>query len=93
MYQFKAETEIQKIREIETAFTALQHKIETIRDFEWGTDVSEEGKSRGYTHCFLVTFSSEKDRDAYLPHPDHQAFVSLVKPHVEKVLVLDFWAG
>ena len=34
----------------------------------------------------------EADRDTYLPHPSHQEFVSLVKPRVEKSLVLDYWA-
>ena len=41
---------------------------------------------------FLVTFGSEEDRDTYLPHPAHQEFVSLVRSHVEKSLVLDYWA-
>jgi lysophospholipase L1-like esterase len=33
------------------------------------------------------------DRDAYLPHPAHEEFVSLVKPHVEKVCVVDYWSA
>jgi len=93
MFQFKAGTEDRTIRKIEAAFAALPNKIEAIRDFEWGTDVSVEGKAGGFTHCFLVTFDSEADRDTYLPHPAHQEFVSLVKPHVEKSLVLDYRAG
>ena len=93
MLCFKRDTDEQKIREIETAFAGLRDAIEEIRDFEWGTDVSVEGKANGFTHCFLVTFGSEEGRDIYLHHPDHQAFVSLVKPHVEKALVLDYWKG
>jgi hypothetical protein len=92
MFQFKAGTGIRTIREIESAFAALPSKIKAIRDFEWGTDVSVEGKAGGFSHCFLVTFGSEADRDTYLPHPDHQKFVSLVRPNVEKSLVLDYWA-
>ncbi len=56
-----------------------------------GTDVSTENLADGFTHCFIVTFHSAKDRDAYLPHPSHKEFVKLVGPHVEKVLVVDFW--
>jgi hypothetical protein len=93
MFQFKAGTETRTIREIESAFAALPRKIEAIRDFEWGTDVSVEGKAGGFSHCFLVTFGSEADRDIYLPHPDHQEFVTLVRPHTEKSLVLDYWAS
>ena len=62
-----------------------------IQDFEWGTDVSVEGKAGGFTHCFFVTFGSEADRDAYLPHPDHAAFGVLLRPHLENVLVVDYW--
>jgi hypothetical protein len=92
MFQFKEGTPESTVREIESAFASLPQKIEVIRDFEWGTDVSVEGKTAGFTHCFLVTFGSEADRDAYLPHTVHQEFVSLVKPHVEKSLVLDYRA-
>ena len=55
-------------------------------------DGSVENKSKGFTHCFLVTFRDEKGRAAYLPHPDHQAFVKLVVPIVDDVLVVDYWA-
>jgi hypothetical protein len=53
--------------------------------------MSVEGLTDGFTHCFLVTFLSEEDRAIYLPHPEHQAFIELMKPHMEKVLVLDYW--
>jgi hypothetical protein len=39
-----------------------------------------------------VTFKSEADRDAYLPHPAHKDFVAIVGPHVDKVCVVDFWS-
>ena len=92
MFQFKDGTPEITIGEIEAAFAALPGRIEQIRDFEWGTDVSAEGKAGGFSHCFLVTFGSVADRDVYLPHPAHQKFVSLVRPNVEKSLVLDYWA-
>jgi hypothetical protein len=91
MFQFKEGTPENTLREIESAFSSLPGKIDTIRDFEWGTDVSEEGKADGFTHCFVVTFSSKADRDTYLPHPAHQEFVSLVTPYKERSLVLDYW--
>ena len=74
------------------AFAALPGKIDAIVDFECGTDVSVEGKADGFTHGFLVTFRDEAGRAAYLPHPAHQEFVKLVGPHVDKVLVFDYWA-
>jgi hypothetical protein len=56
------------------------------------TDNSPEGLAQGFTHCFLVTFQSTADRDAYLPHAAHQAFVAKIKPVLEKALVVDYWA-
>jgi hypothetical protein len=93
LYRFKEAADKQTIRGIESGFAALAEKIEGIRDFEWGTNVSVEQKDGGFTHCFLVTFAGEQQRDAYLPHPAHQEFVALCSPHVEKVLVLDYWAS
>jgi hypothetical protein len=69
----------------------LPSKIKEIHAFEWGTDNSPEGKAQGFTHCFFVTFKSEKDRDAYLPHEAHLAFIKVAGPHIDKVLVVDYW--
>lgn len=91
LFQFKDGTPDENVREIEDAFRALPAKIDGIQEFEWGTDVSVEGKAGGFTHCFFVTFGSEADRDAYLPHPDHTAFGALLRPHLEDVLVVDYW--
>lgn len=93
LYQFKSSTTPREIQEVVEAFCGLPLKIKEVSDFEWGTNVSPEGKSEGFTHCFLVSFATETDRDAYLIHPAHQAFVDLVKPRREKVVVVDFWAG
>ena len=92
LFAFKEGTAERTIREIEQAFCELRQKISEIRDLEWGTDVSVENKQQGFTHCFFLTFHSEKDRDSYLPHPEHKNFGSIIAPHVEKVLVLDYWA-
>jgi hypothetical protein len=39
-----------------------------------------------------LTFKTAADRDAYLVHPDHKAFGSLVGPVLADVFVIDFWA-
>lgn len=38
---------------------------------------------------FIMTFESAAARDAYLPHPVHQAAVKLVVPQLESVIVCD----
>lgn len=92
LFKFKDDVTKEQAQEVADAFAALPKKINLIADFEWGTDVSVENLSEGLTHGFLVTFKSEKDRDAYLPHPEHQKFVDLAKPRIEKVVVFDYWA-
>lgn len=91
-FRFKEDASPQDISTVEDAFLALPDKISQIYDFEWGTDVSVEGLSDGFTHVFLVTFLSEEDRAIYLPHPDHTAFVDVLKPHLDKAFVVDFWS-
>ena len=92
LFKFKDGTSSQQVREIEDAFRALPDKIDAICDFEWGTDVSIENRHQGFTHCFLVTFRSEADRAEYIPHPDHKEFGKILGPHLDKVLVVDYWA-
>ena len=92
MFKFKDDTSSRQIREIEDAFRALPGKIDAICDFEWGTDVSVENRQQGFTHCFLVTFRSEADRAEYIPHPAHKNFGNILGPHLDKVLVVDYWA-
>ena len=92
LFKFKDASTPADVEKIVAAFRGLPAKIPQIKAFECGTDVSPEGKSQGFTHCFLVTFASEADRDAYLPHPAHKEFVSIVGPHVDKVCVVDFWS-
>lgn len=91
LFSFKETTSPEQIAQIEAAFAALPAKIDEIYDFEWGTDVSVENLAQGFSHCFLVTFQTERDRDTYLPHPAHQEFGALLRPHLEKVLVVDYW--
>ena len=92
LFSFKPTSSADDVTRLEQAFAALPSQIEEILDFEWGTDVSVEGKAEGYTHCFFVTFRDSAGRDAYLPHPAHKAFGQLLRGHLDKVLVLDYWA-
>ncbi|MCX6046414.1 MAG: Dabb family protein [Chloroflexi bacterium] len=92
LFNFKATATPAQSQEVERAFVALPTQIPNIRTLEWGTNVSPENLSAGYTHCFLLTFATEADRDAYLPHPAHKAFVALIQPYVGQVLVVDYWS-
>lgn len=92
MFGWKEGTDPAYINKIVNAFGNLPDKIALIKSFEWGTNNSPENLNQGLSHCFLLTFNSEADRDAYLIHPDHKAFVSLLNPSPDKVTVFDYWA-
>ena len=92
-FKYKTHVSKAKIAEVEKAFVGLENKIKEIRSFEKGLNNSPEGLNKGFKHCYLITFDSEKGRDTYLVHPDHKKFVELVGPVVEDVFVVDYWAG
>ena len=91
-FKFKSTATAQDIAKVEAAFRALKQSIPQIVAFEWGTNVSKEKKDKGFTHCFILTFKSEQDLEAYIVHPEHKAFGKLVGPLLDDVFVIDFWA-
>lgn len=91
LFKFKDGTAEADIQKVVDAFTALPSKIDVIKSIEWGTNNSPEGLDQGFTHSFFLTFESEEDRAIYLPHPDHKAFGAVLSPHLDKVLVVDYW--
>lgn len=92
MFKFKDSSSVEDINKVVEAFHALPEKIKEIKAYEWGTNNSPEGLNEGLTHCFVISFASEEDRAVYLPHPEHQAFVEVLKPHLDKVTVIDYWS-
>lgn len=89
-FKFKASATPQDIQKVEAAFKQLKHQIPQVVSLEWGTNVSPEQRNKGFTHCFLLSFKNDKDRDAYLVHPAHKAFGGIVGPVLEDVFVIDF---
>src|SRR5881409_2489612 len=90
--KFKESASREQIQAVEQAFRDLKHKIKEISSLEWGTNVSPEKHDKGFTHCFILSFKSEKERDTYLNHPEYKAFGKLVGPVLADVFVIDFWA-
>ena len=90
-FKFNESVSAQQKDEINQAFSALRDRIPTIVDFECGVNNSPEGLNNGFTHAFTVSFASEQDRDAYLPHEAHQEFVKLVDGKLAGVFVVDYW--
>jgi Stress responsive A/B Barrel Domain len=92
LFKFKDDAKAEDVKKVEEAFVALAGKIKQIKSLEWGTNNSPENLNQGLTHCFLLTFASDKDRDDYLVHPDHKVFGQLVGPVIDKVTVVDYWS-
>ncbi len=89
-FKFKDSASPEQVQGIEKAFIELAGKIDTVKGFEWGTNVSPEGLNDGFTHCFFVTFADKAGLDVYLPHAEHQAFVGKLKPLLDKGCVVDY---
>ena len=90
--KFKDAATPEQIKAVEQAFGDLKGKIAEIKTLAWGTNVSPEKHDKGFTHCFVLTFATAKDRDAYLVHPEHKAFGKILGPIMADVFVIDFVA-
>lgn len=92
MFGWKENADTTAVNKVIRAFITLPAQIKTIKHFEWGVNNSPEKLNQGLTHCFLLSFASEKDRDDYLVHPAHVAFTKLLPGLLDKVTVFDYWA-
>lgn len=94
IFKYKASATPGQIAEATEAFKNLKNKIPGIVSFEYGTNISPEGKNKGFTHVYFLTFKDEASRDKYLPHPDHNKFGELLTKLdvVEDVFVIDYKA-
>ena len=90
-FKFKETATKEQIVTVENDFRALKTKIPGIATLEWGTNVSPEKHDKGFTHAFILTFATEKDRDAYLVHPAHKAFGESLGAVLADAFVIDFW--
>jgi hypothetical protein len=91
LFKFTAKTSLADIQQIEKKFAALPSKINYIKSFEWGLNASPEKLNEGLTHCYFISFASEKERDDYIIDPNHKQFIDFAKPFIEKVVVVDYW--
>ncbi|WP_035600475.1 Dabb family protein [Haloferula sp. BvORR071] len=90
VFQFKAGI---SPLQIETCFAEMQGmvgKIPGLLAMEQGPYQSSEGLNDGFTHGFIMSFESAAQRDAYLPHPEHERVKEIVVPCLERVVVFDF---
>jgi len=82
-------TEDAPMDELIAGYSGLTDIIPEMKSFEYAK--LEPEKCGGYEYLFMTVFEDAADRDAYLEHPDHQAFGSKIISHTEKIVVIDFF--
>lgn len=83
LFRFRQDVVPQEIATLFAELRGLVEVIDGILNFKGGAYSSAEGLNRGFTHGFVMSFSSEAARDAYLPHPAHQQIVEKLLPLLE----------
>ena len=91
LFTFKATSTKEEVANVTRIFNDLYGKVPEVKKMEWGLNMSPEHLDQGFTHCFVLTFSSEKDLASYQLNPAHKAFQEVLKPHMDKVFVVDYF--
>ncbi len=93
LFKFKDSASEADVKKVVDAFRELPSKIPAVAEFEFGTNKQSRGAGDGLTHCFLITFKSEKDRETYFHILLTLLSFEVLKPHLDKAVVVDYWAG
>ena len=93
LFTFKTSSSANSVDSVVKAFNHLYGTVPQVKKMEWGLNMSPEHLDQGFTHCFVLTFSSEKDSADYQLHPAHKAFQTILKPHMDKVFVVDYFVA
>jgi len=91
IFKFNDSSSAEDVQNVADTFYALKKSVPQIKEMEWGINNSPEQFNQGFTHCFIISFKSEKDLADYQNNPSHKAFQEVLKPHMEKVFVVDYW--
>jgi len=91
LLKFKEGADEGSSERMEQALQEYTRTIDTVIEYEWGKDVSGGAKTEGFTHALWVTFRNQAGLDVYGPHPAHQALIEVIGPHIEKLVVLDYY--
>ena len=90
LLKFTPSTTAADLLALRGAFQALPDQITGCLSVEWGDNVSPEQLNKGFSSAVLMNFVDAAARDAYLPHPDHEALKSVLVPLLDDIVVLDY---
>lgn len=93
-FRYKDEATDEQVKTVRGAFLDLEKKIPGLLRVQTGPDRTparfREGDWAGFSHPFFLTFTNERARNDYLPHPAHREFGKTLGPIFGDVLVVDF---
>jgi hypothetical protein len=92
LFTFQPSSSTESVNEVVRSFMDLKGVVPSLLDMEWGPNISPENHHQGFTHCFLLSFASLEGLEAYQQHPAHRAFQVVLRPHMDRVFVVD-WEG
>lgn len=92
LFRFKASATPAQLAALTASMERMIAQFPAITHFEWGPNISPEGKNKGFSHAFVLSFSDPAALADYIPHPLHQAWCDELRPLEEDVLVIDFEA-
>ncbi|KAK4482686.1 hypothetical protein RD792_009853 [Penstemon davidsonii] len=88
LVKFKEEVVVEDVLK---GMEKLVSEMDTVKSFVWGKDIeSDEMLRQGFTHAFLMTFSSKEDFTAFATHPKHLEFSSTFSTAIQNAVLLDF---
>ncbi|MEB3166559.1 MAG: Dabb family protein [Cyanobacteriota bacterium] len=97
LFRFRSDLKPGSVEAVFDQLRGFQQSIPGLIAFQGGVYNSPEGLAQGFTHGFTMTFADAGARDAYLPHPQHQAVVETLLPMLEGgldgVVAFDFIDG
>jgi hypothetical protein len=78
LLRVKKTTAKSEIERVFAELAGLKGRIPGLLTFSGGPYASPEGRQKGFTHGFVMTFQDVAARDAYLPHPEHERVKKIV---------------
>jgi hypothetical protein len=97
LFRFRSDLPQGSVEAVFEELRGFRQTIPGITAFQGGAYNSPEGLAQGFTHGFTMTFADPAARDAYLPHPAHQAVVAKLLPMLDGgldgVVAFDFIDG
>ena len=91
LFGFKESASEDYLAQVHTQLTNLENTVDEVQAIEGGVDVSDENMHQGFSYCYIMTFASLDTKNAYLQNPNFKAFSEMVRQHLEKIVVMDYW--